>query len=509
MGGGGSKAAPAPGDALSTRVETLEKNVDALAEYANISLAHGAAPGGADGNAAGPSSAVACKTTHDTAVTMVYFLEPSHCSRQGRLLGGVVCKWVDAAAAVAAWRLSENHAVTASMDDLHFARSAHLGELVIVNASVTRAWNTSMEVEVDVLIEDPCTGARRLCCRTFLSFVSFSGGRPTKLPPFAADNTEEDRRRWRAAQERKAQRIARAKMMKQMTLEQLKRANEEAAAELRAASHPSDDRVLSRAQAKAAGSMLFLRRDTSSAAAKKGTGKGGKGGGRGSMAQRVKRKQSVLRSRKRLRAPPRRHPSQSQTDDVGGVGAVGASPDDRDASQVLQTGRPVSDSYVEITEMVLPENTNPLGTAFGGQIMLWVVKAASIAAGQHCRSEVVIASIDDMHFLKPVKKGEIVVFAAQVNRAFTTSMEVGVRVMAQDPVNGVCALRPCCDAFLTFIAVDRDGRKRRVPPAVPGTDEERLRFEQCEQRRRLRVRPGKVEEEGEEEEGGGDGDAAN
>lgn len=147
--------------------------------------------------------------------------------------------------------------------------------------------------------------------------------------------------------------------------------------------------------------------------------------------------------------------------------------------------KPACESYVEMTEFVLPTHTNPLGTAFGGQIMAWIDICASIAAMRHAREVVVTASMDDLHFRAPIYQGEVVVLKAQVNRAFHTSMEVGVRVEAENPLTG--ERRHCSSAYLTFVALDAEGNRVRIPPLLPETEEEKRRYEEAAERRRIRL----------------------
>ena len=149
------------------------------------------------------------------------------------------------------------------------------------------------------------------------------------------------------------------------------------------------------------------------------------------------------------------------------------------------TPKPACESYSEMTEIVLPSHTNPLGTAFGGQVMAWIDICAGVAAQRHARQVVVTASMDDLHFRAPIYKGEFVVLKAQVNRSFHTSMEVGVRVEAENPMTG--ERRHCSSAYLTFVALDADGNRVPIPPLVPETSDEKRRYEEAAERRRYRL----------------------
>jgi acyl-CoA hydrolase len=142
-------------------------------------------------------------------------------------------------------------------------------------------------------------------------------------------------------------------------------------------------------------------------------------------------------------------------------------------------------SRVEMTELVLPGDTNALGTIFGGKVMQWIDIAASVAGMRHSGGNVVTASIDALTFLTPIHLGEIVRLQAQVNFVGTTSMEIGVRVEAEDPRTG--ALRYTTKAYLTFVAIDSDGRPRPIPPLALQDDEDRRRAADADARRKARL----------------------
>jgi acyl-CoA hydrolase len=149
------------------------------------------------------------------------------------------------------------------------------------------------------------------------------------------------------------------------------------------------------------------------------------------------------------------------------------------------TPKSASASAVVMTEIVLPSYANALGTVFGGQVAAWIDIAAGVAAMRHARNIVVTVSMDDLHFVAPVHVGEIVVLQAHVNRAFNTSMEVGVRVEAENPLTG--ERRHTATAYLTFVALDAAGQRISVPPLLPESEAERRRYQQAEQRRVWRL----------------------
>lgn len=148
--------------------------------------------------------------------------------------------------------------------------------------------------------------------------------------------------------------------------------------------------------------------------------------------------------------------------------------------------KPVSGSQIVMTEMVLPSDTNALGTIFGGKVVSLIDIAAAMAAGKHSRSVVVTASIDALQFVSPVKLGEYVHIKASVNYAGRTSMEIGVRVDKENPLTGEMA--HTATAYLTFVAIDSSGKPRPVPPVTPGNDIEKRRFEAAKIRRAARLK---------------------
>jgi len=150
-------------------------------------------------------------------------------------------------------------------------------------------------------------------------------------------------------------------------------------------------------------------------------------------------------------------------------------------------------SRVVMTQSVLPGDGNPLGTAFGGRIAEWIDIAGAIACQRHCRRRVVTASMDDLHFLKPIRVGMIVELRAQVNATFRTSMESGVRIESEDPLTGARA--HVSSAYLTFVAQDEHGRPVDVPPLVLEDEEDRRRERDARQRRAIRLERAKVKRE--------------
>ena len=148
-------------------------------------------------------------------------------------------------------------------------------------------------------------------------------------------------------------------------------------------------------------------------------------------------------------------------------------------------GKAPSESKVTMTELVLPSHTNALGTIFGGTVLAWIDIAAATAAMRHARQTVVTASIDALHFIAPIRLGQIVHIQANVNYASRTSLEVGVRVDSEDPKTGERTHN--VSAYTTFVALNEQYKPTPVPPVIPTTPIEKRRFKEAEQRRKARI----------------------
>lgn len=147
--------------------------------------------------------------------------------------------------------------------------------------------------------------------------------------------------------------------------------------------------------------------------------------------------------------------------------------------------KPVSASVVTMTELVHPSHTNALKSIFGGVIMSWIDIAAAISAQRHSNRPVVTASIDALNFVAPAYVGWVVNLKASVNYVSKTSMEVGVRADAENTLNGTSY--HIASAYLTFVALDDNGRPTTVTPLKPETEEQKRRFAAAQRRRELRL----------------------
>ncbi len=148
-------------------------------------------------------------------------------------------------------------------------------------------------------------------------------------------------------------------------------------------------------------------------------------------------------------------------------------------------GKRVGESTVIMAQLMNPQDANPAGNVHGGVIMYLIDNAAGAAAIRHARSIVVTASIDRLDFHNPVFVGDMVSLSASVNFAGRTSLEVGVRVEAENLLTGT--RRHTASAYLTFVAIDGNGRPSPVPPLILETEEELRRNVEAKDRRQMRL----------------------
>lgn len=145
----------------------------------------------------------------------------------------------------------------------------------------------------------------------------------------------------------------------------------------------------------------------------------------------------------------------------------------------------VNESRTTMTEMVMPNDTNPLGNLMGGNLMRWMDIVASICAAKHSESYVVTVSVDHVTFKRPIHVGDVITLNANVTRAFNTSIEVYVEVFASD-IKGHNP-RKCNQAYLTFVALSDDHKPIVVPEVIPLTSEQEKLFDGAARRRELRL----------------------
>ncbi len=148
--------------------------------------------------------------------------------------------------------------------------------------------------------------------------------------------------------------------------------------------------------------------------------------------------------------------------------------------------RTVAESQSERSEIIFPGDANPIGNLFGGRLMQFIDLVGATAAFRHARAITVTASMDHLDFVAPVRVGDMLILKASVNRAFRTSMEVGVRAMVENVLHDG-GLRHVSSAYLTYVAMDSKGGRLVVPQVIAETEHQRRRYEDAGRRREMRT----------------------
>jgi len=151
----------------------------------------------------------------------------------------------------------------------------------------------------------------------------------------------------------------------------------------------------------------------------------------------------------------------------------------------MDKAKRISESSLVSTRWMFPSDANPAGNVFGGAIVRYIDEIAAAVAHRHARSNVVIASMDRMDYHHPVKVGDLLTLKASVNYVGNTSMDVGVRVEAENPMTGEVV--HAASAYATMVALDKDGKPKRVPRLLLETEDEKRRFAEADARRKKRL----------------------
>jgi len=154
------------------------------------------------------------------------------------------------------------------------------------------------------------------------------------------------------------------------------------------------------------------------------------------------------------------------------------------SSETRPLARTVASTQSEMTQFILPNDANTMGNLLGGRLMHFIDLTGALAAYRHSRTNLVTASMDHIDFIVPGHVGDLLILKSSVNRAFTTSLEVGVKVWIEHPRTG--AVHHAASAYLVYVAVNQEGRPLKVPQAIAETPDQQRRFADAQLRREHR-----------------------
>ncbi|KAF9977053.1 Acyl-coenzyme A thioesterase 11 [Actinomortierella ambigua] len=386
------------------------------------------------------------KFPSESWVTMTELVLPQHCDPRGYCLGGTLLAWIDVAAGIAAKKHGVYPAVTRSVDAVHFLAPITTHNIVILQASVNRAWKTSMEIGVRIVIEDIFSVEQRYCCHAYLTFVALPQP-PLALPAASTAQSPQLSRRTSRAETYKII-MANSPAGRRYSTSSLRGNHLETSSSSAPTSSAPTPSVLS-PPSKVSIQLPAIQPQTPIEHA------------RFNLAQ-LRREARLRQSREskaeetklmsELRAKMRSWSITSQAQHFGGSmqtiqGLVSPGvPPDQQRPRV-----PMQATYAESTQLVLPQHANSLSITFGGQVMKWMENTCAVAASRFLRRPIVTASIDSLQFHTPSNVGDTLTFRAVITRAFHTSVEVYCFVDGENLLSGQKTFTN--EAFFSMVAV--------------------------------------------------------
>ncbi|GES90769.1 acyl-coenzyme A thioesterase 11 [Rhizophagus clarus] len=388
------------------------------------------------------------KEVSSSRVTLTEIVLPSHADTRGFVFGGVVLEWIDLAAGTSAKKHAVYPCVSRSVDAVHFMHPIKVGDFLIIQASVNRAWNTSMEVGVRVETENAITGKRKYCCHAYLTFVALSPGdgrsprynTTTAKVPRIIPVTPIEKQRYDNAETRRQARITKLK-------------------------HTDDKGQREQNKLEA---LRELMREWSEH--------------RNTETKSTAELPPLLQE-------PETYNEQNEDGAESNDPAKLYLPRRRSTLKGVFPSQPeskyISESFAEVVETVLPQHANTLQITFGGQIMKWMEHCCFVSASRHSRRFLLLASIDSLQFFRPTYVGDCITIRSVVSRTFHSSMEVYVSVEAVNLMTGERFFTN--DGFYTMVAVDFANAPTSVSHVIPDRDQEYEIYKDAEARRTLRL----------------------
>ncbi|KAG0288600.1 Acyl-coenzyme A thioesterase 11 [Dissophora globulifera] len=396
---------------------------------------------------------------------MTELVLPSHCDGRGFCLGGTVLSWIDIAAGIAAKKHGVYPAVTRSVDAVHFLGPITTQNIVIIQASVNRAWKTSMEVGVRVMTEELLSADQRYCCHAYLTFVALPQPPLTTLtssqphlpsqPPLPQGSAQTED----AAATRAVLSESLAARRYSFSLPSSKSDSKLNAKHLPTIQLPAIEPTTSVEMERY--NMAQSRRET-----------------RLQQSKEAKEEEDKLLSdvRDQMR---RWNVTQTESPNL----KLPPSEDDGLPRMSIQA------TFAESVQLVLPQHANSLSITFGGQVMKWMENVAAVSASRFARVPIVTASIDSLQFHRKTMIGDCLTMRSVVTRVFKSSMEIYVFVDSENLVTGKQTFTN--EAFFSMVALQPtpslQPMKARLPYLVPGSDLETALSDAGEKRRLRRL----------------------
>ncbi|KAI8582160.1 hypothetical protein K450DRAFT_269617 [Umbelopsis ramanniana AG] len=404
---------------------------------------------------------VAEKSAFLSRVTMTEFISPSHADTKGFAYAGPILSWCDIAAGIAAKRHANAPSVTRSVDDVQFLYPLRVGDVLTIQASVNKAWNTSMEVGIRMEAETPPAGPRRFVAHAYMTFVALSPVAPPKTGvgrlwldskpltvPKVVPHSPTEHQRWEMAERRRQRRFSEKKATGEMRaqLEQIRILLREWSLGLRRQSISEADVISHPALI-----PPIEEEDESNEVSSPTT---------------IDADETHTHLKVDIPKPRRRYSTASYL-----------------VPQPCE--KSIELTYAEVVELVMPQHANTLQITFGGQIIQWMETCALVSARRLACTYLMTASIDSLQFIKPTHVGEVVTVRSIVSRTFKSSIEVYVSVEGEDLRTGETYFTN--DAFFTIVAVDAENIPVKIPHAVPQNEVEAALYKGAGSRRERRL----------------------
>ncbi|KAI9029939.1 HotDog domain-containing protein [Phycomyces nitens] len=393
------------------------------------------------------------KPMYESRVTMTEIISPAHASLKGLAYAGTILGWIDIAAGLAAKRHSASPSVTRSVDDVAFLHPVKVGDIITIQASVNKSWNTSMEVGVKVEAESPLTGDRFFVAHAYLTFVALSPrpsprtflGRklaefhPTHVPAIIP-MSDMEKKRFEMAETRRKARLER-KLQSHAGIRELMHAWSQGRKE-----HADDDAPI--IPHPILNQLHHHDNDDNE-----------------DNSEDIENHDLRSRALSAIKRVNRRFSS--------------------DPRMVQPKERRMERTFTEVVELVMPQHANTLSITFGGQIMAWMEICAIASANRLARAYLLTASIDSLTFLIPTRVGDVVTIRGIVSRSYNSSMEVYVSVESENLKTGERKFTN--DGFFTIAAIDDAYVPVKVAKAIPQAEAEYALFEGSYERRAKRL----------------------